>query len=214
MTTLGLTGGIGSGKSAAAAMLESKPGVRVVYADAVARELMEDDAGVRAALVARFGPEVYRADGRLDRAALAAHVFERPDPGSGSASRTSGSGQALAALNAIVHPAVRGRMLEEIERARAGGVRLLVYEAALIYEAGADRHLDHVAVVDAPLETRLARVTARDGVGREAVLARMRSQLPSADLRRRADFVLENDDDLAHLQARVDRLYARLASEA
>lgn len=200
MTTLGVTGGIGSGKSAAVARLAEKPGVRVVYADAVAKQLMQEDADLRAALSERFGPTVYDTDGRLDRAVLAARVF--------------GDEAELAALNALVHPAVRRAMLAEIERARADGVALLVYEAALIYEAGADAHLDAVAVVDAPVETRIARVTARDGVPREAVLARMQHQLPPEALRHRADHVLENDGDLAHLYAQVDALYDALTDRS
>ncbi|HEX8386465.1 MAG TPA: dephospho-CoA kinase, partial [Rubricoccaceae bacterium] len=115
MITLGLTGGIGSGKSAAAARLAEKPGVRVVKADDEARRLMHEDTALRAALVARFGP-LYDADGRLDRAALAARVFHDPAE--------------LAALNALVHPVVRADFLRQRAQAEADGVRLLVYEAA------------------------------------------------------------------------------------
>ncbi len=196
MVTLGLTGGIGSGKTAAAARLAEKPGVRAVYADDVARHLMATDPAVRAALVARFGPETFDDRGALDRARLAARVF--------------GDAEELAALNAIVHPAVRRAMLDEVARARADGVRLLVYEAALLFEVGAAALVDHVAVVDAPLETRLARVAARDGATREQVLARMARQLDPAELRRRADTVIDNDGDLVHLHAQADALYERL----
>ena len=196
MRTLGITGGIGSGKSVVAARLAEKPGVRVVHADDVAKRLMQEEPALRTALVERFGAEVYDAGGRLNRPALAARVFA--------------DARELAALNALVHPAVRRELLADIERARADGVALLVYEAALIFETGADRHLDAVAAVDAPVEDRLARVQARDGVSREQVEERMRHQLPPKDLRRLADFVIENDGDLAHLHAQVDALYERL----
>ena len=175
MITLGVTGGIGSGKSAACAIFEDL-GARVVYADAEAKRLMTEDDALRAAITDAFGAESYAADGALDRAHLAARVF--------------GDEEAVARLNALVHPRVRERMLACIDEARADGVGLLVYEAALIYETGADRVLDYVAVVDAPLETRVARVRARDGSDREAILARMRHQLPAADLRCHADYVI------------------------
>jgi dephospho-CoA kinase len=196
MKTLGVTGGIGSGKSAVAARLAEKPGVRVLYADEVAKRLMQEDPALREALVAQFGPETYDAGGRLNRPHLAARVFA--------------DAHELAALNALVHPAVRRTMLAAMDRAREDGVALLVYEAALIFETGADRHLDAVAVVEAPLEVRLARVAARDGVTREQVLDRMRHQLPPETLRRLATHVIENDGDLGHLHAQVDALYEQL----
>ena len=123
-----------------------------------------------------------------------------------------GDAEALAALNAIVHPAVREALLEEMERARAEGVRLFVYEAALIFETGGDEVLDTVVVVDAPVETRVARVQARDGATREAVLARMAHQIDPAEARRRADVVVVNDGDLDALYAEADALARRLTT--
>ncbi|OZC01925.1 dephospho-CoA kinase [Rubricoccus marinus] len=198
MTTLGLTGGIGSGKTAAAARLAEKPGVRIVFADDVAKRLMVEDPAVRDAVRQRFGAEAYREDGTLDRAHLASRVF--------------GDEVELAALNAIVHPAVRRAMLAAIESARASGVRLLVYEAALIFETGADQILDHVAVVDAPEAVRIQRATARDGATPEAVRTRMARQMDPAEMRRRANSVLENGGPVAELHAQVDALYERLLS--
>ncbi len=197
MTSLGVTGGIGSGKSAACRHLEAL-GARVVYADRVAKRLMHEGPELRREIAAAFGPESYDAEGKLNRAHLAAQAF--------------GSPEAVARLNALVHPRVRAEMLRLLQEAEADGVPLLVYEAALIFEAGAERHLDAVAVVDAPLETRIARVMARDGVPREAVLARMRHQLPPDELRRRADYVIENGGDLAHLHRQVGALYRTLIS--
>ena len=200
MITLGLTGGIGSGKTAAAARLAEKRGVRLVLADDVAKRLMVEDETVRQSVSERFGADTYREDGSLDRARLAARVF--------------GDERELEALNAIVHPAVRRAMLREIERAREDRIRLLVYEAALIFETGADQILDHVAVVEAPVGTRIARAMARDGSSREDVLARMARQLPPETLRQRADSVLDNAGSLADLHAQADALYARLADAA
>lgn len=194
MTTLGVTGGIGSGKSAFVRRLAEHEGVRVVLADDVAKRIMAEHPGVRRQLVETFGPETYDAAGSLDRTHLAGRVF--------------GDTEALAALNAIVHPAAREALLEEIEQARADGVRLFVYEAALIFETGGDDVLDRVVVIDAPVETRIARTMARDGVDREAVLARMRHQMDPAEARRRADLVVVNDGDLDALHAEADALAA------
>ena len=198
MTTLGLTGGIGSGKSAAAARLAEHPGVVVVYADAVAKRLMAEDRAVRVAVKARFGEDTYRKDGTLDRGALAARVFADPAE--------------LDALNAIVHPAVGRALREETARAEASGAALLVYESALLFETGADALFDHVAVVDAPEAVRVARAAARDGATPEAVRARMARQMDPAEARARADTVLENDGPLAALHAQVDALYGRLTT--
>ncbi|GAB5536748.1 MAG: dephospho-CoA kinase [Rubricoccaceae bacterium] len=196
MLTLGITGGIGSGKTAFIARLAEHPGVRVVLADDLAKRLMVEDSEVRRQLVDRFGAEAYHEDGSLNRAEIARRVF--------------GDKNELAALNAIVHPAVRRAMLEAMEQARADGIRLLVYEAALIYETGADRILDHVAVVDAPVETRIARAMARDGSTREQVLARMARQLDADELRRRADTVIDNDGTLDDLHELADGLVRQL----
>ncbi|MEO0557049.1 MAG: dephospho-CoA kinase [Bacteroidota bacterium] len=197
MLTLGVTGGIGSGKTAFVARLAEHPGVRVLLADALAKRLMVEDPEVRRQLVDRFGTEAYHEDGSLNRQAIAARVF--------------GDETELAALNAIVHPAVRRAMLEAMEQARIDGVELLVYEAALIFETNADQILDHVAVVDAPIETRIARAMARDGSTREQVEARMTRQLAPAELRRRADTVIDNDGSMEELHALADGLLASLA---
>ena len=145
MTTLGIAGGIGSGKSALVARLGEHAGVRTVRADDVAKRLMAEDPDVRAALVARFGPETFGPDGALDRARLAARVFAQAEE--------------VAALNAIVHPAVRRALVEEVAQARADGVRVLAYEAALLFETGGDAVVDRVVWVDAPVETRLVRAS-------------------------------------------------------
>lgn len=195
MITLGVTGGIGSGKTAVCQLLEQH-GARVFYADAEARRLMEEDASLRADLTATFGLKTYDADGQLDRPYLAAQVF--------------GDERQVARLNALVHPRVFAAFEAEKERAREDGVWLLVHEAALIFEAGGDKHLDAVAVVDAPLDVRLARVVARDKTTLEAVQARVQHQLPAEELRRRADYLIVNDGDRRHLAEEVERLVAQL----
>src|SRR5690554_3867205 len=160
---------------------------------------MHEDPALRAAITETFGAESYDAEGRLNRPHLTARVF--------------GDAEQVARLNALVHPRVRAAFFALRDAAEAEGYPLFVYEAALIYESGADAVLDRVAVVDAPRETRIARVMARDGVPRAAVLARMQHQMPADELRRRADFVLDNDGDLDHLRAQVEALYRKLTAE-
>ncbi len=190
--TLGVTGGIGSGKTAVCRFFEDL-GARVFYADGEAKTLMEEDLDARAEIVAAFGPESYDAEGRLNRAYLAAKVF--------------GDEENVARINAIVHP----RVFAASERARAqaerDAVALFVHEAALIFEAGGERHLDAVAVVDAPEEARIRWVVARDDVAPEQVRARMGHQLPPDELRRRADFVIDNTGSLEDLRGHVERVY-------
>ena len=201
MTVLGLTGGIGSGKSAVAARLATHAGVRVVLADTLAKQIMTDDADLRAALAARFGADTFAPDGTLDRARLAARVFADPAE--------------LAALNALVHPAVRRAMQAEIRRARADGVRVFVYEAALLFEAGADALADHVALVTAPEDLRVARAMARDGAAEADIRARMARQIRPAEALRRTraagGTVLPNDAGLDALHEQADALARRLA---
>ena len=195
--TLGVTGGIGSGKTAACRMLEAL-GARVFYADREARKLMEEEKTVRQAVTEAFGAESYRADGTLNRAFLAGEVF-------GDAEKTQ-------RLNRIVHPRVFEAFAVARDKAEREGVALLVHEAALIYEAGGDAHLDAVAVVDAPEDVRIARVMQRDGVTETQVRARMGHQLPAAALRRRADYVLDNDGSLEDLYPQVERVYQEMTS--
>ncbi len=195
MTTLGVTGGIGSGKSTACRMLEEQ-GARVFYADAEAKRLMQEDDALQTAIAETFGADTYDAEGTLNRARLAAVVFSDEEK--------------LQQLNALVHPKVFEAFGQAKEQAEADGVELLVHEAALIFESGGDAHLDAVAVVDAPVDVRIRRVTARDGASEAEVRARMSHQLPPAELRQRADYVLDNSGSTAELRRQVRALYAQV----
>lgn len=192
MKTLGVTGGIGSGKTTVCRFLEEQ-GASVFYADIEAKRLMQEDPAVRAEIEAAFGPESYAADGALDRAYLADQVF--------------GDAAKLERLNAIVHPRVFASFEAAKERARGEDVALLVHEAALLFEAGGDAHVDATAVVDAPEADRIDRVTERDDVTADHVRARMQHQLPPAELRRRADYVIDNDGSLDDLRRKTIALY-------
>lgn len=162
MLRVGLTGGIGSGKSTIARVFEVL-GVPVFRADDAAKELMESDPAVRAALIARFGAGIYR-HGRLDRSALAAVIF-RDD-------------WARSDVNAIVHPAVREAFDAWAVRQRAPYVLL---EAALMAENEGWRRFGRVVVVSCPEPERIRRVMLRDGATEEQVRARMRSQASEAE---------------------------------
>lgn len=193
MKRIGLTGGIASGKSTVARMLAER-GVPVIDADRLAREVVEPGTEALAAIAARW-PQVVR-EGRLDRKALGAIVFA--DPGE------------RRALEAIVHPAIRRESERRMAALEAEGVPLAVYEAALLIENGLDRVLDATVLVAAPEEVQVERLVARDGLDPEAARARIAAQLPLAEKRKRATFVIENDGNLATLRERVDRVWGEI----
>lgn len=172
MLKVGLTGGIGSGKSTVARIFEVL-GIPVFLSDAEARSAQQEDPALRSAIQSRFGP-VYGPSG-LDRAALAAIVFN--DPG------------ALADLNALVHPVVRRRFQEWSARQDAPYV---VNEAAILIESGGHVHMDLVVVVTAPEAVRTQRVMLRDGVDQEQVRARMRNQMNEEARLAQAGLVIDN----------------------
>jgi dephospho-CoA kinase len=198
---VGVTGGIGSGKSTVCELFR-RLGRTVIGADTVARELMEGNAALKRAVTALLGAEAFRPDGTLDAQSVAGKIFTE------SALRTR--------LNAAVFP----RVIQEIHR-RIGALPsaqrspYVVIEAALIYESGLDADLDYVIVVHASAATRIARVETRDGVTRADIVRRARAQMPSEELRKRADFVLVNESAVAPLEINVaflDRLL-RLAAD-
>lgn len=189
---VGLTGGIGSGKSAVADVWRER-GATVVDADRLARDAVAPGtAGLRA--IAQRWPAVVAADGTLDRAALARAVF------ADDAER--------AQLNAIVHPAVR-ELGDALEAAAPPGA-IVVHVVPLLFEGDFWRRCDATVAVLAPEAQRIARVEARDGVDEAAVRARMRAQIDPEEARRRATYVIENDADLATLRQRANALYDAL----
>ena len=192
MRTLGVTGGIGSGKTTVCGFLEEQ-GARVFYADIEAKRLMREDPDVQAAIVDAFGEAAYDEEGALDRAYLADRVF--------------GDAEQLDRLNAIVHPHVFKAFEAAKARAADEEASLLVHEAALLFEAGGDEHVDATAAVVAPDADRIDWVTARDDVTPDQVRARMQHQLPQDELRERADYVIENDGSLDDLRRKSVELY-------
>jgi dephospho-CoA kinase len=193
---VGLTGGIGSGKSVVAEMLRAR-GAVIVDADVIARDVVEPGLPAHAEIAKRF-PSAIGADGRIDRPALARIVF------ADAAER--------AALNAIVHPRVRARAALLEREAAAGAV--VVHVIPLLFESDYWKSCDRTVAVIAPDEQRIARVIARDATTREAVTARIAAQMPADEVAERADVVIANDADLATLRQRVDALYDDLANTA
>lgn len=187
---VGVTGGIGSGKSAACLCFE-RLGRKVISADLIARDLTETNDGVRGAIAREFGGAVFGPEGRLERSVLGRIVFA--DPGK------------LRALNGIVHPLVFSSLEETVARLAPEAARpYVVVEAALIFESGLDKNLDATVVVSAPEEIRIARVLQRNRLTREEIIARMRSQLAPEAIARRADFVIENGGTERELNVRVE----------
>jgi dephospho-CoA kinase len=192
---IGLTGGIGSGKSTFATLLRAR-GVPVLDADAYARAAVAPGAPALAEIARAFGPGVLAPDGSLDRAKVAAIVFA--DPG------------ARRRLEAIIHPAVRRAMVEDTLRLTAAGEALAFYDVPLLYEVGLDRDLDSVVVVWAPRDVQRARLVARDGMRPDEADARLAAQLDLDEKARRADFVVDNSGPPEALPGKADRLLGDL----
>jgi dephospho-CoA kinase len=175
MLRIGLTGGIGTGKTTVANIFKVL-GIPVFDADTVAKQLMENDLQLREQLIAQFGPTSFQ-DGKLNRAYLASIVFKDP--------------YQLAVLNAIVHPLSLKAAEDWMKLQNAPYV---IKEAALIFEAGAAAGLDLIIGVTAPTALRIQRVMHRDGISREAVLERMDKQIDESIKMRLCDFVIQNDN--------------------
>lgn len=197
MLKVGLTGGIGSGKSEVSARLRER-GAVVIDADKIAREVVEPGTPGLAAVVAEFGADVLLPSGALDREKVGRIVFGDP--------------ARLAALNAIVHPLVGERMQELMDAAPAGAV--VVYDVPLLAENGLAPMYDEVVVVDAPEETQLDRLVARRGMTEEDARARMANQASRADRRAIATRIIDNSGTLDDLKAQVDALWEALTRRA
>lgn len=194
MYKVGITGGIGSGKSTVCAMLEEL-GVAIYNSDARAKELMTTSATLREAIVARFGAECYTGEG-LNRGYLAERVF--------------GDAAELAALNSLVHPAVMADFEAWAERQEGSYV---VFESAILFEAGLEQRVDMAIAVLSPEELRIERAMRRDGTTREQVVARIRRQLSDDERADRAKYAIVNVD-LEELREDVEQLHRRLCYDS
>lgn len=192
MKIIGVTGGIGSGKTTVCRILEEL-GARVFSADQEAKRLMQEDPTIRDEIVEAFGPESYDVQGQLNRKYLAQTVFSSP--------------KHVLRINEIVHPHVFNAFEEATENALADDVPLLVHESALLFEIGAADHFDATVVVHATEKQRIQRVVARDQVTPEAVRARMAYQLPPEELRQQANYIIENVGSVEDLREEVEAVY-------
>ncbi len=208
MLRVGLTGGLGSGKSTVAARLEQL-GARVLSADELGRSLMQPGTPVFDAIVSRFGPSVVLPDGQLNRPELARLAF---------------AGGRVEELNAIVHPATIALQQQRAEAIFAANPRaIVVVESALLFETrhgeGWRQRFDAVILVTAPEEAKIARFIARSGSGDPAALAeearrRLARMIPDAEKAAECDFVVQNDGDLKHLGRQVDELWEKLKDQS
>lgn len=196
MLLVGLTGGIGSGKSTVTRMLEEH-GAVILDADVFARDAVRSGSEGFRKVVERFGRGVVGPDGELDRPALAQIVFSDPD--------------ALRDLETIVHPEVRRLMADGIT-ANLDTDHVVVLVNPLLIEMGTHRDCDVVVVVSVSIETQVARSVAR-GMSEDDVRARIAAQLPLEERARQADVLLDNEGSVEELTAQVDRLWERLSHE-
>ncbi len=195
MRTVGLTGGIGSGKSAVTTLLAGL-GAVVIDADLLAREVVAPGTAGLAGIVEAFGPEVLLPDSTLDRPGLARRVFSDPAE--------------LARLNTIVHPLIGDRTAELTAQAQAEDRALLVHDVPLLVENGLDGRYDEIVVVAATEATQLDRLTRLRAMTRDDALARIRSQVSLEDRLRVADHVIQNDGPIEDLEPQVRALWATL----
>lgn len=191
MMKVGITGGIGSGKSTVCRLFAQK-GIAVYDSDAAAKRLMQEDGALRRQLAGRFGEGIFR-DGVLDRAYLAGIVFADP--------------QALADLNALVHPVVMRDF--DAWAARQEG-SYVILESAILFEAGLEGCVDKTVAVLAPRELRIERTCRRDGCGADQVVRRIAAQLDDDALSARADYVVVNifEEDLEPAVVKLDRIFS------
>ena len=194
MRVVGLTGGIASGKSTVSAMFREL-GAPVIDADAVARDVVEPGTAGLAEVARRF-PGVVDATGRLDRVELGRRVF---------ADATE-----RRALEAILHPRIREEVARRLEALARAGATVALYDAALLIENGLHRGLDGLIVVFAPESVQRSRLAARDGLDDAAITARLAAQLPLADKRAHATWVVDNGGPLDETRAQVLKIWEEI----
>ena len=195
MTVIGVTGNIGSGKSAVCQVL-AKLGATIIDADELAHETYKPHSQARQELINAFGKDILKADEEIDRQKLGQIVFSHPD--------------ALAKLNQIVHPRAYGMAQEKIEDYRRQGAKVIVVEATLLIEAGWTDLVDKVWLVVTPEDVAIQRLTQHKGISKAQILARLKAQMPAEEKTKYADEVIYNDGSLNQLEAKVTELWHKL----
>ncbi len=195
MKVIGLTGGIGSGKSTVSQFL-AELGAVILNTDEVGHEAFKPDTEIWHRVVAAFGRQIITPDGNIDRKKLGNIVFGNPE--------------SLSQLNQIMHPRMYALVKAQLEEYRRQRTRVVVLEAPLLLEAGWTSLVDEVWVTTAPEATVLKRLEERSGMSQAESLTRICSQLSSEERIRRADVVINTDCDLDELKARVKELWQKL----
>ena len=196
MKVIGLTGGIGSGKSTVSQFL-AELGAVIIDADKVGHKAYKPDTDIWREVVAAFGRQILTPSGDIDRKKLGEIVF--------------GNSESLSRLNRIMHPPMYALVKTELEEYRRQGVDMVVLEAPLLIEAGWAALVDEVWVTVAPESTVLRRLEECSGLSKPQSLARIRSQLSSAEREKHADVVINNDGNLNELKSKVEKLWQALA---
>ena len=192
MIVIGLTGGIGSGKSEVSRMLKEF-GAEIIDADRVGHEAYLPNTETYDKVVAEFGDDILQTDGAIDRKKLGARIFAEPE--------------ARERLNAIVHPRMYAMVEERIQRLREQSATAVVLDAAILIEAGWDSLVDEVWVVAAPEEMVVQRIGQRNGLPAEQVRQRIRAQIASEERARHAAVVIDNNQGLDELSAQVQEVW-------
>ena len=198
MLLFGVTGGIGSGKTAVCNFLREKD-IPIIEADPLAKELTNHSPEIRRALVTEFGKDVYLDSGRVNKDLLSHLVFSDV----GTRER----------INQIIHPQVFKAIQGRVNQFKKENHQLVGVEAALIYESKMERILNAVIVVTAAMEKRIEWIKSRDGFSQEEILKRINAQMPLEEKIEHADYVIENDGSLSDLTEKVDELYNWLSSK-
>ena len=192
MITIGLSGGIGSGKTEASRILQEM-GAEVISADQVGHQAYEPHTDAWKQVVETFGDDILQPDGQIDRKKLGAIVFSNPAE--------------MAKLNAIMHPRMHTMMEEHLRELKAKGAQVAVLEAAILVEAGWISLVDEVWMLEAPEEVAVERIHQRNGLAEEEIRKRLQSQLSNEERARYAGEVIENTGDLEALRLRLKELW-------
>jgi dephospho-CoA kinase len=198
MIVIGLTGGIGTGKSEVARILQGL-GAVLISADQVGHEVYKPHSEIWQEVVKAFGEEILQPNGEIDRRKLGSIVFSHP--------------QQLARLNQIMHPRMAAMVARRIEELREEGVSVVVVEAALLFEAGWDSLVDEVWATDSTVEAVTNRLQSRNGLSEEEITKRINSQMPAKERLGRSNVVIDNSGDVANLERIIQSLWNNRVKE-
>ena len=196
MISIGLTGNAGSGKSLVARLWKEERGAVVIDADELGRSAVKPGSEALAELTRLFGKEILLADGSLNRKRTAEIAFSNAEN--------------TRALNSIVHPEIIRNINRQLKEAGREGVKAVVVDAALIFEFGFERYVDVVVVVDAPRELKISRMLAKGKMDRKTVEKVIEVQLPADELKKRADYIIDNSGEIDNLKKKALELFDSL----